>query len=72
MTDSSAYDGFTALHIFGSKRTFYAYTYDDVILLPGYVESNSEISLETSITRNIKIKLPLLSSPMDTVTGNCL
>jgi IMP dehydrogenase len=28
----------------------------------------SSVSLETNISRNIRLKLPLLSSPMDTVT----
>ena len=44
-------------------------TYNDFILLPGYIDfSLEEISLETHLTRNIKIKRPIVSSPMDTVT----
>ena len=44
-------------------------TYNDFILLPGYIDfSLEEISLETHLTRNIKIKRPIGSSPMDTVT----
>jgi IMP dehydrogenase len=63
-------DGYTAQEIFGDKRrSCYAYTYDDIIILPGHVKAVApDVSLENHITRNIKIKVPLLSSPMDTVT----
>src|SRR3990170_6073830 len=44
-------------------------TYNDFILLPGHIDfALEEISLETNLTRNIKIKRPVVSSPMDTVT----
>lgn len=44
-------------------------TYDDFIILPGHIDFNvSEVSLETSFSRHIRLKLPVVSSPMDTVT----
>jgi IMP dehydrogenase len=44
-------------------------TFDDILLVPGYSDFNrSEISLATKITKNIELQLPLVSSPMDTVT----
>lgn len=68
LVDSSG-DGYTALQIFGAKRSCYAYTYDDVIVMPGHNDIGStDVTLETNISRNIRVKIPLLSSPMDTVT----
>lgn len=38
-------------------------------MLPGHINfGTTEVVLETKVTRNIKIKTPFLSSPMDTVT----
>ncbi len=44
-------------------------TFDDVLLVPA--ESNvlpADVSLNTSFSRRIKLAIPLISSPMDTVT----
>ena len=46
-----------------------ALTFNDILLLPGYTEfKRSDIDLTTNLTRNLKIKIPLISAPMDTVT----
>jgi IMP dehydrogenase len=44
-------------------------TFDDVLLEPGYSEVvPKDVDVRTQLTRNIRINLPILSSPMDTVT----
>src|SRR6478609_8485433 len=46
-----------------------ALTFDDVLLLPGYSEVlPSQVTMETQLTRRIRLRIPLLSSAMDTVT----
>ena len=46
-----------------------ALTFDDVLLLPGYSEVlPSQVALDTQLTRKIRLRIPLLSAAMDTVT----
>ncbi|MHB9037863.1 MAG: IMP dehydrogenase [Armatimonadota bacterium] len=64
--ETAEQDGLSAGELFSSGKGL---TYDDFIVLPGYIDFQaSEADLETNVTRNIKIKRPLVSSPMDTVT----
>ena len=45
-------------------------TYDDVNIRPAYSEvlSRNDIDLITRFTKNTEITIPIVSSPMDTVT----
>lgn len=46
-----------------------ALTFDDVLLVPGYSEVlPNQVSLNTHLTRNIKLNIPVVSAAMDTVT----
>ncbi len=50
-----------------------ALTFDDVLLLPDYSEFIArDVSLQTSLTTNIHLNIPLVSSAMDTVTESRL
>ena len=44
-------------------------TFDDVLLVPAYSEvMPADVDVSTQLTRNIRLNMPIISSPMDTVT----
>lgn len=44
-------------------------TYNDFLLLPGYIGfPASQVSLESPVSKRVSLKTPFVSSPMDTVT----
>ena len=46
-----------------------AVTFDDVLLEPRYSEVvPSDVDVSSNLTRRIRLKIPFLSAPMDTVT----
>ena len=52
-----------------SKIQFEGFTYDDVLLVPNYSEVlPREVSIETKLSRNISLNVPIISAAMDTVT----
>ena len=52
-----------------SKFTETGLTFDDVLLVPAYSEIlPSEVNLSTKFSRNLSLKVPVVSAAMDTVT----
>ena len=50
-----------------------AITFDDVLLEPRYSEVvPSEVDVSTQLTKRIRLNIPLISSPMDTVTEHAM
>ncbi|MFN7065788.1 MAG: IMP dehydrogenase [Aquificaceae bacterium] len=48
---------------------FEAYTFDDLLLIPQYSEALPyKVDVSTSLTRRIKLNIPIVSAAMDTVT----
>mmetsp|Transcript_5717 Transcript_5717/g.6552 ORF Transcript_5717/g.6552 Transcript_5717/m.6552 type:complete len:510 (+) Transcript_5717:58-1587(+) len=65
-SDDDMVDGLPAGKIFSQG---YCYTYDDIIFHPGHINFGAhEVELKCKIARNLSLRTPLVSSPMDTVT----
>ena len=49
-------------------------TFDDVLLVPKYsdITSRSQVDLSTRLSRNISLRIPLVSANMDTVTESAM
>jgi len=47
-----------------------ALTYDDVLLIPQYsdIRSRSEVDISTDLGKNLVLELPIIASPMDTIS----
>jgi len=59
-------DGIDGSGLFGANRGL---TYHDFILLPDYISFGvADVDLSTQFTRDLRLNVPFLSSPMDTVT----
>lgn len=65
-SDSSLVDGLTGAQLFNNGD---GYTYNDFIILPGFINFSAEdVDLTSPLTKKITLQAPLVSSPMDTVT----
>jgi|JI6StandDraft_1071083.scaffolds.fasta_scaffold50419_1 IMP dehydrogenase len=55
---------------FGQENFPIALTFDDVLLVPQYskINSRSECSVASMFSKNVPLNVPIVSSPMDTVT----
>lgn len=49
---------------------FQSYTYNDVLMVPQYsdIQSRKHCIVESYFSKNIPLKIPIVASPMDTVT----
>ena len=46
-------------------------TFDDILLIPKYseIKHRSSCDTKTKVTKNYTLDIPIVSSPMDTITG---
>ena len=63
-------DGLTIKELFQNNDGL---TYNDFIILPGYIHFSSDaVSLKSKLTKKLTIKTPFVSSPMDTVSESTM
>ncbi|KAI0981184.1 hypothetical protein GJ496_002271 [Pomphorhynchus laevis] len=63
-------DGLSVADMFASKDGI---TFNDFIILPGYIDFEADtVSLKSSLTKKLNLNIPLVSSPMDTVTESSM
>lgn len=63
-------DGFTASALFSQCHS---YTYDDVIVLPGYIDFSADaVDLSSRLSAHIPLSTPIVASPMDTVSESSM
>ena len=68
LADYASADGLSVGELIDS-RAHGGLTYNDFIILPGRIDfAAQEVITETRVTRNVVLKTPFISSPMDTVT----
>lgn len=59
-------DGLSCKSLFSHSEGL---TYNDFLILPGYIDFTAEeVDISSPLTKQIKLRSPLVSSPMDTVT----
>jgi IMP dehydrogenase len=60
---------YTATQVFVKNPACVAYSYDDIIVMPGHIDFGlGDVDITAKLTRNISLQVPFVSSPMDTVT----
>jgi len=63
-------DGLTMEELFKKNDGL---TYNDFIILPGFINFSSDnVLLQSKLTKTITIKTPFVSTPMDTVTESSM
>jgi IMP dehydrogenase len=66
----STSDGLTMKELFQNNDGI---TYNDFIILPGFINFSSDnVLLQSQLTKTINIKTPFISTPMDTVTESTM